>query len=710
MPIARVQLPDGKVARLEVPDGTTPQQVESFVLENLSKFQTKDFSQPDAPSGLERFGRGMADVAEGLQQGANYLTDRLQGIKGDSAETAAFNAQKTDEGRLYERGRVRGATTQADMEAGRKGDPGMDWMRLAGNIVATTPVMAIPGGAATTLGARAATGAAQGAAASAAMFTPEGESKLKQTLIGAGFGAAAPVVLDAVKMGVRAGINRFGAETMDPAKNGALRKALEQDVSQALQSRGIDWKTLTNDVRDSMLQDAAGALKVGGKLDPKALARKADIQAVGAKPTVASVTRDPRAWQTEKNLRGIQGVGEPIVKREQENAAALVDYLGKIRSGTGGKASTAYEAGESAVNAIKANDAAKEAAVTKLYDAFRASGAQDAAVPATKVADALGKVADEIGTENIPAAVLNRLKEFGLMGGKQTKLLTVNEADKLNRLINNNNPGNGPASLALGRVKGALNQALLDVAPEGQQGVEALKAARAAAAQRFAEADASKGITAALEDVSPDNFVQRFIVKAPVKELSATLAELKKTPEGLQAVKDAKGHILGDLLLKATGATNLDDTAGKAFSGVKFGKALDAIEPEKLHQLFTPEEIGMLRTLQRASKHLTAEVPFSDVNYSKTTAALANLMLKAGNAPILGQIVAPVMGAMKLGADWLKDANARKQVAEALLGGIPAQGAQSASRALPVFGMERAAPVGAAGFGAALTNRPGNSQ
>jgi hypothetical protein len=187
----------------------------------------------------------------------------------------------------------------------------------------------------------------------------------------------------------------------------------------------------------------------------------------------------------------------------------MTDYLGQLRSGTGGKAATAYEAGESAVNALKAGDKAKEEAVGKLYDAFRASGAQDANIPAAKVADALGKVADEIGTENIPAAVLNRLKEFGLAGAKQTKALTVNEADKLNRLINNNNPGNGPASLALGRIKSALNSALLEVEPSGQQGVEALKTARAAAAQRFAEADASKGISAALDDVHPDQFVQR---------------------------------------------------------------------------------------------------------------------------------------------------------------------------------------------------------
>src|SRR5207302_745191 len=96
----------------------------------------------------------------------------------------------------------------------------------------------------------------------------------------------------------------------------------------------------------------------------------------------------------------------------------------------------------------------------------------------------------------------------------------------------------GPASLALGRIKSAVNTALLDVPAEGKAGVEALKTARAAAGQRFAEQDASKGISAAVEDVAPDKFVQKFIMGADARELAATKAELLKTPAGQQAMKD----------------------------------------------------------------------------------------------------------------------------------------------------------------------------
>lgn len=671
MPVARVQLPDGRVARLEVPEGTTPQQIEAFVFEQINREKPKAApveAPPEEPTRLERLGRGFMDVAQGVKQGALMVKDLITG--GNEAD--AFTKEKSDELALYERG--------------RGPDAGVDWMRIGGNILATAPVALIPGAGAASLGTRVASGAAQGATAAGAMFTPEGESKTAQIALGGAVGGAIPLAAQGVKSAARSVVDLVRGPQRLPASQVA------REVSVRLQQQGIDFNKLSQQAKDALVSDAQRALSTGGTLDDVMLSNKALIESVGAKPTRASITRAPRDWQTEKNLRGIQGVGDDIVAREQQNAKALIDFTQKIRAAAGGKAATKIEAGESAIKAIKTADKAKEEAVGKLYDAFRSSGVQDVAVPDTRIADELGRVADEIGVENIPAAVLNRLKEFGFVGGKRAKLLTVNEADKLNRLINNNNPGQGPASLALQRIKNAVNQAVLDVPGDGSQ---ALMTARKAAAQRFAEADASKGISAALDDISPDVFMDRFIRNVPIKDFRATVAELGKTDMGKQALKDIKGTILGDLLMKATGASSLDDVAGKPFSGVKFGKALDAIPVEKLHQLFTPEEVSSLRTLQKASKLLTEEVAFSDVNYSKTTAALANLLMKVGNAPILGQIVRPIVGAFKMGDDWMKDAAARKQVAEAL---IASAGREGAKPALPVFAAERAIPGAAAAF------------
>lgn len=666
MPIARVQLPDGRIARLEVPEGTTPQQVESFVFNGM-KAPERSFATPEAPTRLERLGRGFMDVAQGVKQAGLMVKDLVTG--GNEAD--AYTKEKTDELGLYEQG--------------RGPDAGIDWMRLGGNILGTAPVALIPGGAAASLGTRVASGAAQGALASGSMFTPEGESKAAQMTVGGLVGAAIPVAAQGVKAGASRVLDAIRGPQAIPAGQ------VTRELTVKLQQQGIDFNKLSQEARDVLTADAQRTLSAGGTLDDAMLANKALIESVGAKPTKASVTRLPRDWQAEKNLRGIKGAGDAIVRREQENAAALIDYAQKLRSGIGGKAATALDAGESAINALKVQDKAKERVVGELYDAFRDSGLKDELVPETKLTEALTKIIDEVGLDNVPASVQSRLKDFGFLGGQRTRQLTVQEADTFNRLLNANNPGHGPASNAIGRIKSALNESLIETPGGGEK----LLKAREAAAQRFAEQRAGKGISAAIDDVAPDRFVKKFVLDADVRDVRALVSELGKSGQGKQAIADIKANILGDLLMKSTGATNLDDVVGRGFSGVKFGKALDSIAPEKLHQIFSPSEVEALRTLQKASKLLTEEVPFSDVNHSKTASALANILLKLGDSPILGNIVRPIVGTFKLGDDWMKDATARKQVAEALLGSAGKSGARPA---LPVFQTERLIPGAAGAF------------
>lgn len=687
MPIARVQLPDGRIARLEVPEGTTPEQVESFVFNGMrsvpgtdrpsaaaadtAKFEAQ-IRKESAPTKLERLGRGVADVTEGIKQGALMVKDLFTG--GDDA--GAYTADKSADLALYEKN--------------RGPDAGVDWMRLGGNIAATYPIARlVPGAVAPSLGVRMASGAAQGAATAASMFTPEGESKGEQVAIGTLVGGAVPAVVHGAKKAV-GGI----LERLRPTNPGQL----QGEVQIALQRQGFDWNKLTADAQKRLLADAQSALETGGSLDDVMLANKAAIESIpGAKATKASVTRAPRDWQTEKNLRGVQGVGDEIVSREQSNAKAMTDYLQNLRAQSGGKAATATEAGESAVNAIKVADKDKEKAVSELYSAFRDSGQGKLQVPEARLTESLTNILEEVGEDNIPAAVKSRLKDFGFLGGQRTRYLTVEQADNFNRLLNANNPGHGPQSLVIGRLKGALNESLIETPGGG----ELLTKAREAAAQRFAEQRASSGISAAVEDVAPDKFVQRFITGADSRDLRGTLAELKKTDLGRQAVKDIKGHILDTLLLKSTNSTSVDDVAFKAgnnnlqFSGKVFAKALDGIAPEKLHLIFTPDEIGAMRALQKASKLLTEEVPFSDVNYSKTTAALANLLMKIGNTPLLGKIASPILGTAKLGLDWVENAEARRQVAEALVASAAKAGSGRPVAALPAERLLPAAAVSA---------------
>ena len=65
MPIARVQLPDGRIGRFEVPEGTTPQQVEAFAFE-----QSNPKPIAEEPSLIDRAGRVAGLGARAVVKGA----------------------------------------------------------------------------------------------------------------------------------------------------------------------------------------------------------------------------------------------------------------------------------------------------------------------------------------------------------------------------------------------------------------------------------------------------------------------------------------------------------------------------------------------------------------------------------------------------------------------------------------------------------------
>ena len=657
------------VGVVEFPEGYTPDRIkfaiENDILPRLKKAEGMpqvDVNGPKAekPNALVRFGRGMEDIRQGVTQLGLMAKDAVTG--GNQADQ--YTKEKTDELLAYERGRGPNA--------------GTDWWRLGGNIVATLPAAVIPGGASASMGARVASGAAQGAAGGAAMFAPEGESKTGQAVLGGLFGGAFPVAAAGVQKAFSSMAEKFrGVPVVD---TGILSAELEKQ----LKGHGIEYKKLTREVQTSLLEDAKKAINTGGQLSPEQLARKADIESVGAKGTQAAVTRNPRDWRTMMNLRGVDNVGEGIAQRQSEDAAAMTGYLANMRTG---RAATPFEAGESTINALKSQDSALKSGVDDAYGMARDSLGRAAPMDTKGFSEVANTALDEqMFGASLPPKARQLLNDIS--SGKIP--FNVNTAVQADKVLSKMQRGASVADderMAIGIVRDALNNAKI-ADNVGEDAKRLFDAARGQARERFQLHERIPGMKAAIEDAPADDFIKRFVIKQDTNTLRDTVSQLRKTTEGKAALADIKGQIFDDLLLKATGATNVDDVVGKPFSGVKFSKALDAIPAEKLHQLFSPSEIESLRTLQRASKYLTEEVPFSDVNHSKTAAAMANLLQKIGNTPLLNSALSIPLGLAKQGMEWTKNAQQRKAAAEMLLTSA-AEGA--AKKALP-------APVAAAKF------------
>ncbi len=68
MPIARFQMPDGRIARFEVPEGTTPEQAQAMIAENAQKLVPKQ-----EKSLAQEVGQGLGNLAAGAVRGAGSI-------------------------------------------------------------------------------------------------------------------------------------------------------------------------------------------------------------------------------------------------------------------------------------------------------------------------------------------------------------------------------------------------------------------------------------------------------------------------------------------------------------------------------------------------------------------------------------------------------------------------------------------------------------
>lgn len=215
MPIARFQMPDGKIARFEVPEGTTPESAQSM----MDGFDFSAVEQPEQPK--QEQGIGRTALEQGLQGAtfgfADELTDRIgAGIAslatGEKYGDLLKEARGMSKERMAQQVEQNPATSIAANIGGALLTGGAGATTKAGTATAN---MLRTGG----LGARIGKGALAGAASGG--LYGAGASDEGQRLEGAGQGAllggvvggAIPVAGAAVKKAFNAGLNKAAQST-----------------------------------------------------------------------------------------------------------------------------------------------------------------------------------------------------------------------------------------------------------------------------------------------------------------------------------------------------------------------------------------------------------------------------------------------------------------------------------------------------------------
>lgn len=483
-------------------------------------------------------------------------------------------------------------------------------------------------------------------------------TKAKQVGVGAAAGGVAGPIAD--KLGgwaagkVNSGLSRGKAAVQTVAGKIPTRQAIEADVSDSLRRQGIDfYSDLTAGARKQMVDKAHEALKVGGNLDVGAMSRKADFDALEIPPMLGQLTRKPDQFTWEVNKRA--AVPELATRMNVQNQR-MVDVLDTMRTTAGPKVD-AYSAGQTVSKALKAHDADLSKGVSEAYTAFRNSTGARADVPMAPMARVSGEVLDTFGKENIPGAVLSKLKGFGFFGSKPMKAFDVLEADKLLKVINANyDPMNKPQAAALDALRRGLKESIdLTPVPEGEASGALLKTALQKASQRFQLLDDVPALKAAsLDDITPEKFVQQYLQRGGVDEATKMVKLL-----GPEEIGVLRGQVMETIRRKAVSRAANSEFA--QFSQAGFRDALDDIGERKLRLLFDAQEIAQMRRLGRVASSIQVQPKGSWVNNSNT--AVEGLGVLA-NAAGMGH---PLLGAAASLPRAMGDANRASQALSGLL-------------------------------------------
>ena len=570
--------------------------------------------------------------------GEGTFAGDVLGIKGATPQQLTQDIRSSNA--EYEAARY--ATTPHTLQSlitGKK-DPGFDGARLFGNVASPVNMTLgkfLPGGG-KSLKVIAAKGAGAGAAGGATqpvMSDDYGVDKTLQIGSGALLGAVlAPVVTKAAESVVRYISNKLRSGVM------STPDMVQNEIRAAFKRDDIDLSQIPKHVLDKLTKEANDALASGKQINVAAMLRKMDFDSAGVEPLLGQITRDPTQYSRELNLRGINGVGEPIANRLSQQQDVIA---GRMSSGTIGP--DKYEAGQTLVKLLRDKNDEMVDGVRSAYKAFKDATGKELEVPLARLAQGYSKTLRDFG-DTIPASVRGRFEELGLLSGKQLKLLSIDDAEDLIKVINKNyNPANKPLSTALDELRGHVQNAVLEVTDSGA-GMEAAtlaNLARNTAKGRFNAIRDTPALKAAIDGAEPDNFVRKYVIGGNVREINE-LAKLVG-PEGQKTMRQ---QMLNYLQKKAFGTNAAGDGSS---SQASFNKELDAIGKNKLIALLGPDKTGELYTLGRVMAYIQQRPAGASVNESNTGAAVANVLGKIGGSikgwPYINDFVVKPIGAYK---------------------------------------------------------------
>ena len=359
---------------------------------------------------------------------------------------------------------------------------------------------------------------------------------------------------------------------------------------------------------------------------------EADSLPVPVPLTKGQATQNVHLLSDEMNQRG--KVPE-LANRFNEQNQALKDNFEVIREKAAPDVfgTNHIENADTIIGSYKALDAARTADISAKYKALKDAAGGDFPINGKAFADnAFSALAKELKSDFVPAPIEKQLHKFAAgekMTYEQFEAMRTNLAAEM-RKAERSGDGNAKAAASI------VRQSLEDLPLTGD--AAALKPladeARNAAKSRFDMLKKDPAYDAAVNDIAPDKFINKYVINGNKRDIEALVNQLGGGSEGHQAVAAATINWLKD---KSISSGN--------FNQASYNRALKQIEP-KLNQLVDAETAQHLRSLGNVAQYTQAQPRGSYVNQSNTfvagAKALAASGLERGANTMIGAGIVPV--------------------------------------------------------------------
>lgn len=458
------------------------------------------------------------------------------------------------------------------------------------------------------------------------------EEKARQGLYGAAGGAIGSLIGSAIP-NVISGANKLimNARTRAAMTSSNPANQATKIVADELAKQGIDVTKVEPTLFSNLRDQVADALKSGKLVDEQALKRLTEAQTLPVPVPMlkGQISRDAMQFAKEQNLRGIQGVGEPITETLTKQNRALIDNLNVL----GAKdAPSMMDTGQRVVSGLKAYAEQLRGQVNDAYNQVRGMNGQSAPVDVSTFTKTANDALDKAGRLGgfLPKSIESQMNDIAT--GKMP--LTVDIAQRLDQIWGKEARSvGGSAEVAINTVRDALRNAPLSDA--GSDAMKAYANAQALAKSRFTTIESNPALKAVIDGVEPDQFVRKYVLGGNANHISNLMDMLSKTDPG---ATDALRSTVMDFVKRK--ALNNQSEDNGVFSQSMFNKVInDPYMSQRLKAVLTPDQMSLLGQLGRTAENAQLPPKAAAVNTSNTSSAAANLIKSEVQSHPLSQIL-----------------------------------------------------------------------